>query len=101
MSSSQRWALYAKRALGHVIASAILVASGFAIYFASAYSFEEMSKATSAAALAPGSGRSATMDDMQRLMVEYTPSITITALNIAVPTFFVMLGSFEHYSPDR
>ncbi|KAK3089292.1 hypothetical protein FSP39_002448 [Pinctada imbricata] len=88
MSSQKKCGLYTIRVLIFILVLALLGGSGAAIYFVTAYTSDFLS-----------SGKSQTEDNFVVLLVEFLPSLTITALNAVIPIIFGLVIKAEDYTP--
>ncbi|XP_066292025.1 transmembrane channel-like protein 7 isoform X1 [Branchiostoma lanceolatum] len=89
-TGGEKCRLYTVRFVVNIFVLAILGAGGFLIYYASTFALEWTAQY----------GTATDTDAFVKLLVTYTPSLTITGLNMIVPIIFDKLVGFEDYSPE-
>ncbi|KAI8492670.1 ion transport [Branchiostoma belcheri] len=102
-TGGEKCRLYSVRFIVNVFVLAILGAGGFLIYYASTFALQIFLiyyASTFALEWTSQYGTDPNTDSFLKLLVTYTPSLTITGLNMIVPIIFDKLVGFEDYSPE-
>ncbi|XP_068084630.1 transmembrane channel-like protein 7 isoform X2 [Anabrus simplex] len=90
-SREEKMKLILVRCVINVIVILVLAGAGFAIYKALDFSNSKLGKRS------PEETYSS--NDLNTLLLEYLPSISIVGLNLLVPNLFSHLVTYEHYTP--